>query len=176
MQLRNYYFDSEYRNAPTKGQPVSQQREWAQGTILNFRSGYTDTPLAFGLDITGMGAVKLDSAPDRSGTGLLKRTDEGRTQSGYSKGFATTRLRLSKSELRIGGHSPMMPVLFTPPVRLFSPVLRGAELTSRELDDWTFTMSHLDKIMARNDDRYEKMKITSPFGRFKKIAESDNFS
>ncbi|SDK19459.1 outer membrane porin, OprD family [Pseudomonas delhiensis] len=175
LQLRNYYFDSDYRNAPTIGQPVSRQREWAQGAILDFRSGYSDTPLGLGFDLLGMSALRLDSAPGRSGTGLLKRTDEGRAQSGYSKGVATAKLRLGRTELKVGGHSPMVPVLITPPVRMFSPVFRGTELSSRDLEGWTFTLSSLDRIMGRDDDRFEKMKMASPFGRFQKAAEADRF-
>ncbi|MFJ4387010.1 OprD family outer membrane porin [Pseudomonas sp. NPDC089408] len=175
LRLRNYFFDSDYRNTRTPGQPVSHQREWAQGAILDIRSGYTDTPFALGVDITGMTALRLDSAPDRSGTGLLKRTDEGRAQSGYSKGYATAKARLSKTELRVGGHTPMVPVLITPPVRLFSPVFRGSELTSREWSDWTLTAARFDRVMGRDDDRFEKMKMASPFGRFAKAAESERF-
>lgn len=37
LAIRNYYFDRNYVNAT----PQAAAREWAQGFILNVRSGYT---------------------------------------------------------------------------------------------------------------------------------------
>ena len=67
LQIRNYYFDRNYVNAT----PQAAAREWAQGFILNVRSGYTEGPVGFGLDAQGLLGVRLDSSPDRTGTGLL---------------------------------------------------------------------------------------------------------
>ncbi|MEG1343319.1 MAG: OprD family outer membrane porin, partial [Pseudomonas sp.] len=37
--LRNYYFARDNHHTPAR----RDQREWAQGVLLSFRSGYTDT-------------------------------------------------------------------------------------------------------------------------------------
>ena len=56
LAIRNYYFDRNYVNAT----PQPAAREWAQGFILNMRSGYTEGPVGFGLDAQGLLGVRLD--------------------------------------------------------------------------------------------------------------------
>ena len=50
--------------------------EWAQGFLLRYESGFTEGPLGFGVDALGLLGVKLDSSPDRTGTGLLQADRE----------------------------------------------------------------------------------------------------
>ena len=72
LELKNYYFNRDYRES--SGQ--YKRAEWAQGFILNLKSGFTEGTVGFGLDAVGMLGIKLDSSPDRSGTGLLSRYSE----------------------------------------------------------------------------------------------------
>ncbi|ORL69789.1 porin, partial [Pseudomonas putida] len=67
VTLRNYYFDRNYINQT----PQAAAREWAQGFIVNFNSGFTEGVVGFGLDAQAMMGLRLDSSPDRVGTGLL---------------------------------------------------------------------------------------------------------
>jgi hypothetical protein len=67
LTSRNYYFDRDYKGDSAQ----SATREWAQGFILRFTSGYTPGTVGFGLDAQGLLGLKLDSSPDRTGTGLL---------------------------------------------------------------------------------------------------------
>lgn len=67
VTARNFYLDRDYKGES----PQSAAREWAQGFILRANSGFTEGPVGFGLDLTGMIGVKLDSSPDRTGTQLL---------------------------------------------------------------------------------------------------------
>ena len=50
LTMRNFYFDRNYVNAT----PQAAAREWAQGFVLNVRSGYTEGPVGFGLDAQGL--------------------------------------------------------------------------------------------------------------------------
>ncbi|SEJ13349.1 outer membrane porin, OprD family, partial [Azotobacter beijerinckii] len=70
LQLRNYYFMRDFSDIQGRNQQ-SKAEEWAQGFILNFKSGYTPGPVGFGLDVLGLMGVKLDSNSDRTNTGLL---------------------------------------------------------------------------------------------------------
>jgi hypothetical protein len=47
------------------------------GLHAQLQSGYTDGTVGFGLDALGMLGIKLDSSPDRTGTGLLPTHDDG---------------------------------------------------------------------------------------------------
>jgi hypothetical protein len=99
LTLRNYYFDRDYKGASVQ----SAAREWAQGVILNFSSGFTNGPVGFGLNAQGLLGVKLDSSPDRYGTGLLPygmNTPEPADE--YSKLGLTAKVKISKTELQAG--------------------------------------------------------------------------
>ena len=83
FETRNMYFNRDFRDGTSAQQ--SKRDEWAQGFMLNLQSGYTEGTVGFGLDALGMLGVKLDSSPDRTGTGLLPTHDDGRAANEYSK-------------------------------------------------------------------------------------------
>lgn len=173
LQLRNFYFDRDFNEGP--GQ--SQAQEWAQGFILRMNSGYTEGTLGFGMDAVGMLGVKLDSSPDRVGTGLLPFDPVDREPaSEYSKLGLTAKARFSASELKVGTLQPLLPVILAVPSRLFPPTFRGAYLSSREIEGLTLHLGHVDRINLRNSSDYEPMRISSPNGRFDASAESNAFS
>jgi hypothetical protein len=68
VELRNFYMNHDFRQ---DGASQSKRDEWAQGFLLNYQSGFTEGPIGFGVDALGLLGLKLDSGPDRQGTGLL---------------------------------------------------------------------------------------------------------
>ncbi|MGV8663849.1 OprD family outer membrane porin, partial [Pseudomonas aeruginosa] len=80
---------------------------------------YTEGTIGFRVDAIRLLGVKLDSSPDRSGTGLLKRDREtGRAQDDYGEAGITAKLRASKSTLKIGTRTPKLPVIMPNDSRL----------------------------------------------------------
>ena len=78
LELRNFYFNRDYR------QPVASQsylEEWAQGFLLRYESGYTEGLFGLGVDALGLLGVRLDSSPERSGSGLLPYSTSDRRAS-----------------------------------------------------------------------------------------------
>ncbi|HEY8331953.1 MAG TPA: OprD family outer membrane porin, partial [Pseudomonas sp.] len=69
LQLRNYYFSRDFSDivGNAAAQDKSKAEEWAQGFILNFKSGYTPGTVGFGVDAIGLLGVKLDSGKGRVG-------------------------------------------------------------------------------------------------------------
>lgn len=67
--VRNDYFSRDFSDIVGASRK-SKAEEWAQGFIFNYRSGYTPGAVGFGLDALGVVGVKLDSSPERTGTGL----------------------------------------------------------------------------------------------------------
>jgi hypothetical protein len=95
LELRNFYFNRDFRQ---EGATQSKAEEWAQGFLLRYESGFTEGTVGVGVDALGLLGVKLDSSPDRSNTGLLKRDREtGRAQDEYGELGLTAKLRASKS-------------------------------------------------------------------------------
>jgi hypothetical protein len=173
LVMRNYYFDRNYVNQT----PQAAAREWAQGFILNLRSGYTDGPVGFGLDAQGLLGVRLDSSRAHTGTGLLPYSASSREPADeYSELGLTAKVRASKSELQLGTISTFLPIAFASPTRLLPQTFRGTYLKSQEIDNLTLHVGWLDRINLRDSTDYQKMTVASPNGRFNGAAESDSFA
>jgi len=109
FETRNMYFNRDFRDGTSAQQ--SKRDEWAQGFMLNLESGYTEGTVGFGVDALGMMGIKLDSSPDRTGSGLLPTHDNGKAADEYSKLGLTAKAKISKTELKIGTLIPSLPTL-----------------------------------------------------------------
>jgi len=152
LTARNYYFSRDFRDVPAAAQ--SKQEEWAQGFILNFKSGYTPGPVGFGVDAIGLLGIKLDGSADRAGalgTGLMPRHTDGEPADEYSRAGAALKIRVSKTELKVGELQPNLPVLTFSDIRLLPPSYTGASVVSQEFAGLTLqggqmrAMSHRDE-------------------------------
>ncbi|HDS1796939.1 OprD family porin [Pseudomonas putida] len=170
MELRNFYFDRDFH-----GDSATQSRrgEWAQGFMLRLQSGYTDGLVGFGLDAAGMLGLKLDSSPDRSGTGLLPRGSDKRAADDYAKAVVTFKAKLAQSELKVGGLSPQLPLLASNNSRLFPQWFNGAQLVSKDLDRFTFTLLQVDATKLRDSTDYEDLTAMAQQGAYPATVTSD---
>ncbi|TDF77690.1 OprD family porin [Pseudomonas sp. H9] len=171
LDMKNYYFNRDYREESTQ----SKREEWAQGFILDVKSGYTEGVVGFGVDTVGMLGIKLDSSPDRSGTGLLNRGSDKRAYDEYSKLGVTGKARLAKSELRVGYLVPNLPTLQPNTSRLFPQSFNGAQLISSDIKDLTLSLGQLNQAKDRDSTDYEDMRLTAQNKAYKSSAASDRF-
>lgn len=109
LQARNYYFSRDFSDI-VGANKQSKAEEWAQGFILNVKSGYTQGTIGVGVDVIGLLGLKLDSSPDRVNTGLLPVQSDGRAADDYSRLAGALKLRYSKTELKVGELQPNLPV------------------------------------------------------------------
>ncbi|HDS1681067.1 TPA: OprD family porin [Pseudomonas putida] len=172
FETRNMYFNRDFRDGTSAQQ--SKRDEWAQGFMLNFESGYTDGPVGFGLDALGMLGIKLDSSPDRTDTGLLPTHDDGKAADEYSKLGLTGKVKVSKTELKIGTLIPELPTLQPNDGRILPQTFEGGLLTSQEIKGLTFTGGRLDKAKDRNDTNWEDLALNNKNGRFGGTFSADN--
>jgi hypothetical protein len=157
LTLRNYYLDREYQDGGAK----SAAREWAQGFILGMESGFTEGTVGFGLDVRGLLGVKLDSAPDRSGTELLPvSASDKRAADDYSRLAPTA----------------ILPFAFASPSRLLPQTFRGTTLSSRDIDGLTLNTGYIDRINKRDSTDYQAMTIASPNRRFNGAATTSHMA
>ncbi|MCY1268387.1 Porin-like protein NicP [compost metagenome] len=174
LQLRNYYFSRDFSDIVGPNQQ-SKAEEWAQGFILNFKSGYTPGPVGFGLDAIGTLGIKLDSSPDRVNTGLLPVQEDGEAADDYSRLGVAGKLRLSKTELKVGELQPNLPVLMFSDIRLLPPSYQGASVTSSELAGLTLQGGHLKSTSLRNEAGDDKLQAQIAF-QPQRQASSDAFN
>nr|WP_238474332.1 OprD family porin [Pseudomonas cavernicola] len=156
LQARNYYFSRDFSDivGPNK---QSKAEEWAQGFILNVKSGYTDGPVGLGIDAIGTLGIKLDSSPDRVKTGLLPLHGDGKSADEYSRLAGALKVKMSKTELKIGELQPNLPVLTFSDIRLLPPSYQGASLVSSEIDGLTLNAGQLRSTSLRDSSNDQEM-------------------
>tara|TARA_R110000764_G_scaffold193904_3_gene279189 strand:- start:15662 stop:16942 length:1281 start_codon:yes stop_codon:yes gene_type:complete len=170
LELRNQYFNRDFRDSTAT---QSKREEWGQGFILRLESGYTEGTVGFGLDAIGMLGLKLDSSPDRTGTGLLSRDSNNRAEDNYSKAVPTFKAKLGESVLRVGGLSPVLPLLASNASRLFPQVYDGTQLVSSDLDSFTFTLGRIGEVKQRDSSNFEELSVMGMAGAYSTAARSD---
>ncbi|CAG8871241.1 OprD family porin [Pseudomonas fluorescens] len=159
LELRNFYFNRDFRQTNAA---QSKQEEWAQGFLLRYESGYTEGLIGVGFDALGLEGVKLDSSPDRAGSGLLKRHSNPRngSQDEYGELGLTAKLRASKSALKLGTLMPKLPTILANDSRLLPQTFEGGQLTSLEIEGLTVDAGRLTQVNQRDSSNYEDMGIT----------------
>ncbi len=172
LELRNFYYNRDFRQ---EGATQSKADEWAQGFLLRIESGYTEGTVGFGVDALGLLGVKLDSSPDRTGTGLLPAGDSGRAPDDYSQLGLTAKAKASKSVLKVGTLQLKNPAIATSDSRLLPSVMRGAQLVSNEIEGLTLDLGYVDQINNRASTNYEDMGVNTAGKGITGTTDSDEF-
>lgn len=169
LTARNFYFDRDY-----KGQSAyPAARDWAQGFILKANSGYTPGTVGFGVDLLGLAGFNLASdSEDYAASGLLPVYPDNSRADHTGEIRWTAKAKFQDSTLHVGTLSPMFPVLFSSPARLFQQNYRGAHLQVNEIDDLKINAIYVDRVNQRDSTNYEHIRMSNPNGRFKAAAES----
>ncbi|WP_172150476.1 MULTISPECIES: OprD family porin [Pseudomonas] len=158
LDARNFYFNRDFRQ---DGAAQSKAEEWAQGFILRLDSGYTEGSIGVGVDAIGLLGIKLDSSPDRVGTGILKSDREAprRAQDEYGELGLTAKLRASNSTLKLGTLQPLLPALMRNDSRLLPQTFRGAWLNSNEVEGLSLDLGRIDRVNQRDSSDNEQMSV-----------------
>ncbi|WP_449432874.1 OprD family porin [Pseudomonas putida] len=158
LEMRNFYFNRDFRQGTAS---QSKAEEWAQGFILKAESAYTDGPVGVGVDALGLLGVKLDSSPDRTGTGLLQSDREAphRAQDEYGEAGLTAKVRASHSTLKIGTLQPKFALAQANDSRLLPQTFRGAWLNIGELEPLSIDIGRFDRTNLRNSSDNESMTV-----------------
>lgn len=153
LGLRNFYINADQRHGGG-----NTQEEWGQGFIFNYSSGFTAGALGFGVDALGLLGVKLDSGRGRHGNpssdnygGIVFPTDEnGRAVDDFSSLGLTGKLRIAKTEARIGTLQPKLPVVTFNDGRLLPQTFEGGQISSNDIAGLTLTAGQLEHAKGRN--------------------------
>ncbi|WP_425914568.1 OprD family porin [Pseudomonas sp. GWSMS-1] len=178
LTARNYYFSRDYSDIVGPNQQ-SKAEEWAQGFILNVKSGYTPGTVGFGVDAIGLLGVKLDSSADRVNTGLLPTLESGKAADDYSRLGAALKVKVSKTELKVGEQQLILPVLFFGDIRLLPPTYQGVSVVSNEFAGLTLQGGQLRSTSLRNeagDDELGAMLGFVPLRDAGKLITTDRFN
>jgi len=151
LDLRNFYLDRSYiGNTP-------DEYSWSQGADLQYFSGYTDTPLQVGLDVSAQGAVVLGS--EGCDGSLPCDTAESEAADNYGRVGATLKLKYSQTELKIGDHRPHLPIAWDDTSRQLDTIYEGAVIESHDIDRLTLMAGRYWKLVGRDSSDKEKLYL-----------------
>ncbi|HDZ57416.1 MAG TPA: OprD family porin [Pseudomonas xinjiangensis] len=156
LQLRNFYFNRDFRAPGAQ----SKAEEWAQGFVFRGKTGYTHGDQGLGLDVHAAMGLKLDSADDRAGTGLLPNAfgDEG--PGSYSHILFTAKAKVSNSELKVGGLIPALPIAQASDIRLLPQTYTGGALAIGEVEGLDIQAGQLRQVSYYNSSNLEDIGAT----------------
>ncbi|BAP43238.1 outer membrane porin [Pseudomonas sp. StFLB209] len=166
ITARNFYYNHDLRDSTKPAQ--SKIEEWAQGFIFKAQSGYTEGFIGFGVDVYAGLGLKLDSSPSRSGSALLPgaykhagqaRNADPRSVDEYSEATAAVKMKISKSELKVGGLFPKLPILQAGDARLLPQFFEGAMLSVREFDNLDFDLGSVNRVNYREFAGARKIQV-----------------
>ncbi len=155
--LKNYYFNRDNKNGS------HDQKDWTQGFLGNFTSGYTLGTVGVGIDAFGYLAVKLDGGDGTSGTGNMSRSNTVKAN-GYAhdvdesqgKAGAAIKFRISKTELKIGDQQPSTaPVFAVGGSRVLPQTASGFQLQSSEIKDLDLEAGHFYSATSQDKNARE---------------------
>lgn len=165
--LRNFYLERNFDLPNT--QDVGS---WSQAAMFRVQSGYTDTPIKVGADVVGQYAVRLNQHREHASDSVLPFDySSGEQEQDYGKLGMTLKLQYKQSELKIGTLEPKLPVAFIDESRQLSTLYSGALFQSKDITDLTVTAGYINRINARNDDKYRKLSLFT--GSPTNLHESD---
>ncbi|WP_447735298.1 OprD family porin [Pseudomonas shirazensis] len=163
VKLRNLYFSRDYRNQESAANRAAglrhDQREWGQGFIGTFESGFTQGTVGVGVDAIGMLGLKLDSGRGFSGTGLFPTGSDGRSQDDYSKGGAAVKFRISDTVLKAGDQFVSLPVFATDDSRLLPEMAQGTLITSSEIKGLTLNAGRFTSLTGQEQTNRDNFRL-----------------
>ncbi|CAM4103241.1 OprD family outer membrane porin [Acinetobacter pragensis] len=153
---KNYYFNrdfrkGEYNSAGQNAQlPVSERKgyreEWAQGFIANIESGWTDTPVQFGINAYSLVALKLDSDGYRTGTNNLEVDAQGKPKSTTAEFGGALRAKYHQTEVILGNQFPNNPIIGTNYSRLLPSMSTGLSIKDNSFDHLNLDFGYFSQM------------------------------
>ncbi|MFB8828206.1 OprD family porin [Azotobacter sp. CWF10] len=164
LNLRNFYINQDVRNEDRGG-----VEEWGQAFVLDYKSGFTEGPVGFGLDLLGQYALRLDaggdadkpiSEVDRRPGSVFPLESNGKARRDFSRLGVTAKLRFSKTVAHVGTLLPKLPVVSYSDGRLLPQTFEGAQVTSNEIKDLTLIAGKLEHSTDRNSSNSDSLSIS----------------
>jgi hypothetical protein len=154
ISSRTMWFEDDNRDGG------ADQREAAEGLLFNFISGYTPGTVGFGLDVQAMTGIHLDGGKGThpNNNSFFPSDSDGSSEKSWSRLGANAKAKISKTELKVGNAlQPNLPILVANDGRLLPQTFQGGILTSKDLDNFTFTAGKLTQAAGRASSNYAGM-------------------
>lgn len=147
ISSRTMYYNADNREGG------ADQRESAQGFKLDYASGFTPGTIGIGFDAQALWGIHLDGGRghrlDANNT-FFPSDSDGSAVDEWSRIGGNFKARISKTEGRLGSAlAPNLPILVANDSRLLPQTFDGGIVTSKEIDNLTFTAGQLEHAYGR---------------------------
>ena len=145
--------NSLYRyNTPDGPQTSHSRTAWVEGLKLDFRSGFTQTPIGVGMDLSVYSAIALErsTAKAAGGSNRLLVNKDGSVVDDWSKlGIAALKLRLADTQVKIGRQQVETPMMSFLDLRALPASFDGASLENTSVKGLTLKAGYFDHTSPR---------------------------
>lgn len=132
--LRNYFWHQTGDLGP--------QRDWNQGVLANFVSGFTQGTVGIGMDAFTYANARLDGGGGRTGSMTEQVDGNGNPTHGYAKAGGSIKVRMSNTTLRYGDLEPAAPVFAVGNFYLLNQTASGFMVDSTDVPDLALHAGH----------------------------------
>ena len=163
LDLRNYYFNA--GKDAFNGAAEVEGGQWGQAFMLNYKSGFTEGPVGFGIDLFGAAAYKLADHGDVQGGQLFQNDGNpagAEVNDRLNKGGATVKARVAGTTAYAGALRPNTPVYVTNDARMLPVLVEGVMVTNQDVAGLTLAAAHVSKVQLRDDDQWQDMQDVYP--------------
>ncbi len=166
---RNWYSRERATRAPLfkyykhdGSQHDSHSRDnWLQGTILRYRSGFTQGTVGFAVEAAGYNAIALERGR-AAVAGPNNRTlthSDGEPLDQWSKmGLGNVKARIGNTTLTLGRQAVDTPMIAEIGNRALPSSFQGAFLHSAEFDNLSFDLGTFDRVSPRSEQSLSKFR------------------
>ncbi len=148
VSLRNFYFNNDNRSGTAA---PSKTEEWGQGFMVDYKSGFTEGTVGFGLDALALVGLRLDGGRGHhQGSSMIPDKSDGSARDEWSHAGANAKVRFSKTTATYGNAlMPKLPILVANDGRLLPQTFEGGIVTSNEIDGLTLTAGQIEHAVGR---------------------------
>ncbi|MBD0703604.1 OprD family porin [Pseudomonas sp. Fig-3] len=146
VSSRTMYFDNDHREGG------ADQRETATGLKFDYKSGFTQGVVGFGIDAQALVGIHLDGGKGHhpNNNSFVPSDTDGSAVHNWSRLSANVKALFSKTEAHVGGAlAPNLPILIANDARLLPQTFEGGTITSKEIDGVTFNAGQLEHATGR---------------------------
>jgi hypothetical protein len=157
ISSRTLYFDNDQREVNG-----ANNRETATGLKFDYLSGFTQGTVGFGLDVQALVGVHLDGGKGHHALNgaITPSESDGSSVDEWTRIGGNAKARFSKTELKVGNAlAPNLPILVSNDGRLLPQAFEGGIVTSKDLDNVTFTGGQLTRSIGRASSNWTDLSI-----------------
>lgn len=144
VSSRTLYFNNDNREG---GEDL---RETGTGLKFDYKSGFTQGVVGFGIDAQALVGIRLDGGRGRNAGSYMPADTDGSAVHEWSRLSGNVKALFSKTEAHVGGAlAPNLPILVANDSRLLPQTFEGGTITSKEIDNVTINAGQLEHATGR---------------------------